>query len=53
MKNKTTLPKEFTTIEYHKMLSRIIIKKKRRQPLMLKKFQGLKDFLISNWKIHE
>ena len=53
MKNNTNITKEFTTIEYKRMLSRIIMRQKRQHPLMIKRFQSLKDFLIRNWKIYE
>ena len=42
-KNKTDIPKEFTTPEYRKMLSRINTRRRRNQPKQLESFERLKQ----------
>ncbi len=39
---------EFQTKSYQKMLSRINKKKSRKQPIMLKRFEWLKEYLRKN-----
>lgn len=47
------LQDEFKTKEYRNFCAKLNVKRKRTQPQMLKRFEWLKQFLLSNWLIYE